>query len=317
MIEWYDAHLVLIQSTFVNLLLVLSIQVPLRMGVFSFAGVGSYGLGAYVSAILTIRYEIPAYVAIGVGILLAASIGYLLALVVSRLKGLYLAMATIAFVLILSVIATNGGELTGGAQGLYGAISDLNTLEVIMVSVVVIVLLALSERGATKRRIDAVREDPELAMSVGIPVVRLQRLSFVISGALGACAGGMNALLRTTVSPQALSFHLVVLALTMIIVGGLRSWIGALIGAVVFTWLPSMLQLAGEWQSVVYGLIVVLAAIFVPTGLLGLVQDTYRKLRRRSSRVVARDSVSGTDDTDTERALFASLGGDNRTGGSR
>jgi len=120
MIGWYEANLVLIEATFLNFLLALSIQVPLRLGVFSFAGVGSYGLGAYTAAILTLRYDVPAFVAIGAAVLLAAVVGYLFSLLVARLNGLYLAMATIAFVLIIAVLATNGGELTGGANGLPG-----------------------------------------------------------------------------------------------------------------------------------------------------------------------------------------------------
>ncbi|NKQ55799.1 branched-chain amino acid ABC transporter permease [Amycolatopsis sp. K13G38] len=282
MTDWFDANIVLIQSTFVSLLLALSIQVPLRAGVFSFAGIGSYGVGAYTAAIVTIRLEWPAFAAIAAGAVLAAGIGYVLALVLSRLGGLYLGMATIAFSLIFSVFVINGGDLTGGAQGLFGAISDLTTGGVVGVAVVVVVLLALSERGRIGRRIAAVREDPELAMSTGVPVLAIRQLSFVISGALGACAGAMNTLLRSTVSPDEIGFQLVVLALTMIIVGGSRSWLGAFLGAVIFTWLPSVLEFVGDWQTVVYGALVALAAIFVPGGLLGVLQQGYRRRRRRA-----------------------------------
>ncbi len=312
MIGWYEANLVLIEATFLNFLLALSIQVPLRLGVFSFAGVGSYGLGAYTAAILTLRYDVPAFVAIGAAVLLAAVVGYLFSLLVARLNGLYLAMATIAFVLIIAVLATNGGELTGGANGLYGALSDLTTGGVVAVCVVVAVLLALTERGPLRRRIEAVREDPELSLSMGIGVVPMRQMAFAVSGALGACAGAMNALLRTTVSPEEINFHLIVLALTMVIIGGSRSWIGAFIGSVIFTWLPSMLASAGRWQDVVYGVIIILAAIFMPTGLLGLVQTLYQKLRGRRSAAVTAEAPA--DDTAEERALLQALGGESRGG---
>jgi branched-chain amino acid transport system permease protein len=315
---WYDAHLILIQSTFVSLLLALSIQFPLRMGVFSFAGIGSYGIGAYTAAIMTISYAWPAFAAIGAGIVVAVAAGYLLALLVSRLDGLYLGMATIAFTLILTVVAVNGGSLTGGAQGLYGAISTLQTGQVILVCAVAVVLLALSERGRTGRRIDAVREDPELAVSVGIRVIRMRRMAFVVSGALGACAGGMNALLRTTVSPDDVGFSLVVLALTMIIVGGSRSWAGALIGSVIFTWLPQVLQAVGDWQTVVYGVIVALTAIYVPSGLLGVAQNGYRRMQRRSAPVAgATEKATGSEETGGERAMLEPLSEDVTTGGTR
>lgn len=300
MTAWFVSHLVLVQSTFISLLLALSIQVPLRAGVFSFAGIGSYAIGAYAAAIMTIRLQVAPVLAIGVGIVIAAVAGYLLALLVARLSGLYLGMATIAFALFLGVVATNGGELTGGATGLYGAISTLTTGHVVAITVVVVLLLAVSERGAFGRRIDAVREDPQLAVSLGIDVGRVRRRVFVVSGALGACAGGMNALLRTTVSPETIGFHLVVTALTMIIVGGALSWAGAAVGAVIFTWLPSVLQFVGDWQPVVYGVLVALAAVYMPTGLLGVAQSAWRRGRRRPVAEPVRRAVD-----DPERELAA------------
>ncbi|SFP49844.1 branched-chain amino acid transport system permease protein [Geodermatophilus dictyosporus] len=308
--SWYFSHLVLIQSTFISFLLALSIQVPLRAGVFSFAGVGSYAIGAYAAAILTIRAQVAPVLAIGAGILVAAVAGWLLALLVARLSGLYLGMATISFALFLGVLATNGGELTGGATGLYGAISTLTTTHVVVVSVLVALLLAASERGAYGRRVDAVREDPHLAVSLGIDVTRVRRRVFVVSGALGACAGGMNSLLRTTVSPETVGFHLVVTALTMIIVGGALSWAGAAIGAVVFTWLPSVLQFVGEWQLVVYGVVVAAAAVWVPGGLLGLVQDRWHRWQVRRRRIPAEGATAPVADVpaDAEQQL-AALGG--------
>lgn len=314
--QWFLSHEILIQGTLISLLLALSIQVPLRAGVFSFAGVGSYAIGAYTAAILTIRAQVAPVLAIGAGVLLAAAVGYLLALLVARLSGLYLGMATIAFALFLGVLATNGGDLTGGATGLFGALSTLTTTHVVVVTVLVVLALAASERGAFGRRVDAVREDPQLAVSLGVDVIRVRRRVFVISGALGAAAGGMNALLRTTVSPETVGFHLVVTALTMIIVGGALSWAGAAIGAVIFTWLPTVLQFVGEWQLLVYGLVVAFAAVYVPNGLLGLLQEGRRRLRRRSRRIPAGGAAAPTEAValeDPEQEL-AALGGSTAEG---
>ncbi len=302
MSSWYLAHQILIQSMFISLLLALSIQVPLRAGVFSFAGVGSYAIGAYTAAIITIRYQVPGIVAIAAGVVLAAVVGYLLALLVARLGGLYLGMATISFALFLGVLATNGGDLTGGATGLYGAISTVTTEHLIVVTVVVVLLLAANERGVFGRRVDAMREDPQLAVSLGIDVVRARRTVFVVSGALGALAGGMNSLLRTTVSPETVGFHLVVTALTMIIVGGALSWAGAAIGAVIFTWLATVLAFVGEWQLLVYGVLVAIAAVYVPTGLLGLLQLGWRRTRSRGRPPAQAAGAFGTPAED-DRSL--------------
>ncbi len=308
MTGWYYANLVLIQSTFVGLILALSIQVPLRLGVFSFAGVGCYAIGGYAAAIITIHRHWPALLTVVAASLLAAVAALLLALLVHRLGGLYLGMATIAFDLILSVVVTNGGDLTGGPTGLFGAIAEVTMAQIVLGVVVIVVVLAISERGPLGRRVEAVRHDPELAASMGIRVRRYRVASFVVSGLLGGAAGAINTLLRTTIGPTDIGFGLVVLALTMIIVGGARSWLGALIGAVIFTWLPSVLAVVGQWQFIIYGVIVALAAIWVPGGLLGLATDGYRGLQqRRRARLAPAAVVTGDDADDEDLTELAEL----------
>lgn len=285
MTEFYDGNLVLIQATLTGLVLALSVQVPLRMGVFSFAGAGSYAIGAYFAGILVIREDVPALVAIGGAMVVTAVIGLALGLLISKLNGLYLAMATVAFCLIITVIANNGGTLTGGATGIYGVITDFTMPTMFLLTGVALLLVALSERGRTGRRVDAVRDDPELAASMGIKVRRYRLAAFVVSGALGGLAGSMNVLVRSTVGPLDIGFGLIVLALTMIIVGGSRSWKGAVIGAIIFTWLPDLLLAIGEWQELVYGIMVAAAAIFIPRGIYGVWVDGKKYvLRKRRER---------------------------------
>ncbi len=306
MTDFFDANVVLVQATFIGLMLALSVQVPLRMGVFSFAGAGSYGIGAYAAGIITIAYSPPGIVAVLAAAVITAVIGFLLGLVIARLSGLYLAMATVAFDLIISVVAVNGGDLTGGPTGLFGVLSDFDTTQMIVVTLVVLAVVALSERGRTKRRVDAVRDDPELAASVGISVRRYRLVGFVVSGALGGAAGAMNMLVRSTVSPQDIGFSLIVLALTMIIVGGARSWKGAVIGAVIFTWLPELLDAVGEWQALIYGVIVALAAIFLPRGIHGLIVDAQRSYQRRRRTRGTPDgvvAVAGDDEPESSAVL--------------
>lgn len=281
MIEFFDSNLVLIQATLSGLILALAIQVPLRMGVFSFAGAGSYGIGAYTAAILVLEQDAPWYVAIGVAVLLSAVIGLLLGLLISKLAGLYLAMATVAFDLIIGVVAINGGEMTGASTGLYGVITDFNTTHMFILAGIALGLVAFSELGRPGRRVDAVRDDPELAASMGVNVRRYRLMAFVISGALGGLAGSMNLLVRSAIGPLDIGFGLIVLALTMIVVGGSRSWKGAVIGAVIFTWLPDLLAVIGEWQELVYGIIVALAAIFLPRGIYGMYVDGKKWVARR------------------------------------
>jgi branched-chain amino acid transport system permease protein len=294
MTGFFESNEVLVQATLIGLVLALSVQVPLRMGVFSFAGAGSYGIGAYGCALLVIHQEMSAPVAIAITMLATSAIGLVLGLLIYRLNGLYLAMATVAFDLIIGVIALNGGERTGSSTGLYGVITDFGTSSMFIVTAVVLLLVIVSELGRTGRRVQAVRDDPDLAGSAGINVRRYRITAFVISGALGGLAGAMNVLIRTTIGPLDIGFGLIVLALTMIIVGGAMSWKGAVIGAIIFTWLPDLLIIIGEWQELVYGILVALAAIFLPRGIHGLGVDALRWSQRR--RRVADTSADAPPD---------------------
>lgn len=306
---WYSENLVLVQSTLVSILFALSIQIPLRLGVFSFAGVGSYGIGSYATAILVTHDHEPFVLAVAVGVLISAVTGYALALLLQRLSGLYLGMATIAFDLIISVLATNGGSLTGGSGGIFDVTANVTTVDILVTTVVVLAIVALTERGRLGRKLEAVREDPELSAALGINVRRVRRLAFVASGALGALAGGINIALTTTIAPDDINFALVVLALTMIVVGGTRSWLGAVIGAVVFTWLPSVLAFVGDWKGVIYGAVVAVVAVWVPGGAVGVVTDLYRRTqaRRRSSRSGPMLVPEGPDRTELAVAQLRAL----------
>lgn len=284
MSDWYYMNSVLIQTTLTTLLLALSIQVPLRFGVFSFAGVGAFGVGGYGAAMAMVHLEWSTWPSVAVGALAAAAVVFVLGLVVRRLTGLYMGMATIAFTLIVSVVAVNGGDATGGAGGLYGALGEITMLQIVLVVAAVVAVLVWTEARGLGRRIDTVREDPELANSLGIDVNGYRLMSFALSGLIGGLAGALTTLLRSTITPAEVNFHLVIVALTAIVVGGARSWVGALIGAVIFVWLPTWLVFVQEWEKVAYGFIVAAAAIYLPNGVLGVVKDAWHRYRTREER---------------------------------
>jgi branched-chain amino acid transport system permease protein len=312
MIAWYTTNAVVLQATMTTLLLALSIQLPLRMGVFSFAGVGCFGIGGYTAAILYSKFDVDTWTAVALGTLLAGILCYLLGLIIHKLSGLYLGMATVAFTLIVAVVATNGGRLTGGASGIFGALGGITNLQVFLLLALVIVGLAIFERGRFGRKIDSVREDPELASALGINVTRYRKLVFLASGLIGGLAGAVTTLLRSTITPAEINFHMVVMALTVIIIGGSSSWLGALIGAIVITWLPTVLSFVADWESIIYGFLVALAAIFLPRGVLGLAKDLihrWRSRRRTVSPTSSEAMVTPDDDPEPERSLASTQGG--------
>ncbi|UOY01773.1 branched-chain amino acid ABC transporter permease [Blastococcus sp. PRF04-17] len=309
MSSWYFGNLVLIQATMTGLLMALSVQVPLRMGVFSFAGVGSYGLGAYTAALLTIHLQLGSLQAILLAVVATSVIGLLLGLLIARLAGLYLAMATVAFDLIITVIAINGGTFTGSSTGLYGVLSDFTMPMMFTLTLIALGLVVLSEHGKVGRRVHAVRDDQQLAASVGINVRRYRLTAFVVSGALGGLAGAMNVMVRTTIGPLDIGFHLIVLALTMIIVGGAMSWKGAVIGAVIFTWMPTWLAFVGTWQHLIYGFIVAIAAVLLPRGIHGVFVDLTRAIQRRRRKPATPPPAESEPEPDLEPLMTGPTSG--------
>jgi branched-chain amino acid transport system permease protein len=235
-----------------------------------------------------VKHGWPTVPAIAVGIVVCSIIGLALAYLLVRLRDLYLGMATIAFDLMVGVVALNWDKVTGGAAGLYSIPVRVSGLSMTIVVVVVIGLLVLMQRGTIGRTFEAIRDDTQLAVTVGIDRRRYQRLAFVFSAALGALAGSMHSLAFYAISPTDASFSLIITALAMVTVGGSGSWVGALVGAVLLGYLPIKLTSIGDWWPVIYGTAMALVATYLPVGFYGLAQIGVRRartaLQERSSR---------------------------------
>ncbi|HEX3588494.1 MAG TPA: branched-chain amino acid ABC transporter permease [Pseudonocardiaceae bacterium] len=283
MTAWYFQHLTLIQGMLISIPLTLSVQISLRSGVFSFAGIGFYGIGAYGTGILTIRGwpTVPAMLLLIAG---SGALAYLISAPLIRLRGLYLGMVTFAFDLILTVVATNGGTLTGGALGLPSVPLGVTTGGLLLAAVIVVVLVSQLERRAVGRSLAGIRVSDELAISVGIDVRRRKRIVFAVSAALGALAGSLFVSAFSTVSPQTAGFSLIITTLSTAVIGGTSSWVGAVIGTVIITWLPTVVSGIGKYQQLVYGAVLVVVVMFAPEGVLGLLRDGWHALRDAVSR---------------------------------
>jgi len=278
---WYDAHVTVIQQSFIFMLLALSIQVVLRAGVSSFASVAFYGIGGYVAANLA-NGGLPFAATLAVATVGSGVLGYLLFRPLNRLRGLYLGMVTFAIIQIVVVLATNGGDFTGGAIGLYGVPLQTTTGGLALIALVAILAMSQLERSSLGRAFAAMRVDDNLAQAMGLEVRRLRTFVFALSAALGAASGALNVLTFTVLAPGSFGFDLLVTALTMAVVGGVTSWRGAVIGAIVVTWFPTIFTfLDGTAREIIYGLVVVLIMTYQPDGILGLLRSARRRLQER------------------------------------
>jgi branched-chain amino acid transport system permease protein len=242
----------------------------LRSGVFSFASAGFYVVGAYALANMS-KAGWPLLPALIVIVIIGAAGGYLLSIPFVRLRGLYLAMVTFAWAEILVVVADNGGSLTGGPVGMFGVTLGVSTPELFVIVAVAALLISQVERRGLGRALRVISIDEQLARTMGIEINRQRAFIFALSSALGALAGALNTVRTSSVAPTGFGYGLIVLGLTMAVFGGVGSWTGAIIGAVVVTWFPEVFGFVGNYRSVVYGILLILVVVFEPSGVLGLI----------------------------------------------
>jgi branched-chain amino acid transport system permease protein len=275
----------LFQTILVYALLAASVQIVMRAGVFSLASIGFWAVGGYLCANLVKVYEVNYLAAIAVTLVVCGVLGWLLALPLRRLRRLYLGMATVAFDLVVVVLATSaGGDFTGGAGGLYAIPKQAGLLHGLIACVVVGYLVYRVESGKWGRSFEALRLDEQVALGVGVPVVRLRDLTFVLSSVVGALSGALYVLTFGIISPEQFGFELITLTLTMVVLGGSNSWIGAYLGAAVLSVLPLVLGPFALWREVAYGALLVVTMVWAPDGVVGVLSRLLTARRRSGGR---------------------------------
>ena len=224
----------------------------------------------------------PAIVSLPAAGLITAALGTLLVFPAFRLRGHYIAIATLAIGEIVSLVILNWESLTGGAMGLTGIPplsflgQDLDSNRAIYwtcLSVVVIVALLQTRLLSSHlgRTLRAVREDEIAAQSYGVSLDRYKALAFAFGGFAAGVAGAITAHLYSYMNNQTFDAQLSLLALTMVILGGMGNVLGAIVGAVVLVGLPELFRVAAEYRILIYGVVLLLLVRFRPQGLLGTV----------------------------------------------
>ncbi len=266
--SWYAAYSNVVDTAGINALLAVSLFVLLHCGQLSLGSAAYMGVGAYTSAVLTdtLAWPFPAVLAAGIGA--AACCALALGLPVLRLRGVYLAIATLAFVGILQVVALNW-PLTGEAEGL-SVPRETDTWQIYAALTVVCALLWRLERSALGRSFGAIREDEPAAQAMGVAASQVKLTAFVLSGAIAGLAGGLDAHLHFFISPANYGVGTAIDILTYTVVGGTGSVAGSLAGAALMTALPEALRFLHDVRPIFNGLVLLLVIVLLPHGLLGL-----------------------------------------------
>lgn len=285
MIDFFSAYQSLFNHILVYVVLAMSQYVVLRAGVFSLGSAAFCALGSYACALLVVKLGWHPLAAMAAGTCLGAIASGLLALPLSRLRGVFQAVATLALVEIVLSATTNWVSLTGGAQGVNDIPHYATTPLLIAVVAACTLLLVAMGRFSIGRAMDIIREDETVAVSLGISVPRHQRIAFVLSGALAGLSGGLYALSSYAIVPTDFGFGLLVMVLAMVVLGGRTTVWGPFVGAVILTSLPEIFRVFSEYRHVMQGILLMIVIIYLPRGvadtLIGAARD--RRLRRKAA----------------------------------
>jgi branched-chain amino acid transport system permease protein len=252
-------------------------------GQIAFSHYAFYGIGAYAITILSTRYGLPLPLAALATVAISAAIALAVAIPANRLEGFYIALATIAFAQLFVVICVQGGDFTGGPDGLFGfaapavmGIRLAGAAYMLVVSLLFLATLALLvtlDRSWFGRACRAMRDDPEAAAAMGINVARTRIVVFTLTSTLAAVAGMAYAFADNFVNPYVFGLDAMFVLLFMVLIGGAGSHAGAVLGAAFLFLLPEQLgDIVGRYYLLAYGVVMVLVMMFLPRGLISLLR---------------------------------------------
>jgi branched-chain amino acid transport system permease protein len=259
-------------------------------GVWNFGQLAIYALGGYGAGILMVHTGMPAAIDVVVGGLIGAVISMLMAIPTLRLFGIYTSLLTFAFAQIVQYVILNDGTgLTGGsfgfpiARGLYSYLSPIasmhayywTVLAVIVLSLLAVSLVTRSRLGIALR---AIRDAPALAAARGVSPLRYRVIAFGLSGFLAGIAGALYLSFEQSISPSVMGLSAMSIDVTMLVIGGLGTIFGPVVGTTVVTIVETLLVSHPGVELTVVGAFLLVVVVFVPGGLVGLAGQLRRRI---------------------------------------
>ncbi len=252
-------------------------------GLFNVGFIAFYGIGAYTAAILSTRFGVPILLCIFLAGVVSALFSLILALPTMRLRGMYFAVASLAFGEIMYQIFVNARSVTGGTQGISSIPSPewfgirfrqpQNFYYILLVfTVIIIILIRNLINSRAGRAMLAIRENDIAAEAMGIDVPKYKTLAFAAATFFAGVAGSLYAFYSHFVSPESFVNSESSAVLAMMVVGGIGSISGSFIGGLALSILPEFMRFLGNLRLVIYGLAVVVIIIFAPKGIGGAIE---------------------------------------------
>jgi branched-chain amino acid transport system permease protein len=286
-------------------------------GVFSSAQAALYGVGGYSGALIAMHFSTSVFVVIPVAVVCSALGSVLLALPASRLTGEYFVVASMAFAVVAFTVFQDWTDVTGGSVGLIGVprvdlfglvlTGELSylVLSLVCLALVLLVIFVVVRRLPLGRALAALRDDPVAAQALGVPPFRSRLIAVAISSALSGIGGAVYAGYIGFINADSFSVDASILFFAMVILGGAGTIWGPVVGAVIVTVLPAVLDtlslpptLEGPLEQLLYGVIIVVLMIVKPSGITSAFVDLGRLItgRRRRTDELPAAFAESTDD---------------------
>jgi len=272
-VTFWNSHTLLIAQIGINSIIASSMFIVLYSGQLSLAAPGFMAIGAYTSVLMDMYWHTPLALNIAAGMALAGAVGVLVGLPVLRLRGVFLAIATIGFIEALRLGVILNLPITGEGLGLKNIDADpLGGIYAVLVSLAMVLFVVWRlTKGRLGAAWSAIRQDELAALSQGINVARYKMIAFVLSAFLAGFGGALEAHLQTFVDPgdQQYGVTRAVQILSFAVLGGSGHFIGPVVGALVVTTLPWIFVQAQAYINIVTGIFLIAVIIFRPQGIVG------------------------------------------------
>jgi branched-chain amino acid transport system permease protein len=263
------------------LAIILSVGLNLLIGFagqFAFASAAIYGIAAYATGLLQVRLAWSYWIAAPAGALLAMAIGTLLAYPALRVSGIYLALVTLAFAQVTHWSMVHWVGLTFGAMGFrapkpsFGLLSPEDGIYFLtwLAAVGLVALAWRIARSPLGRALVAMRDSETAAEALGIDLLRYKAIAFALAAAYAGVAGSLYCAVLGFVAPESFTLFEMIRQTAMVIVGGLGSVVGAVIGAVLLVYLTELLRAVKEAQEILLGALLLVSVVFRPEGVVAL-----------------------------------------------
>ncbi|WP_158046033.1 branched-chain amino acid ABC transporter permease [Skermanella pratensis] len=269
---WLDDFLftyeTLIHALGVHGLLALSMYCVMAVGQLSLGQAAFMGIGAYTGALLTLKLGLPFWLVLPLSALAPALVALVIGGPTLRLSGVYLAISTIALGEVLRVLYINAEGLTGGALGLSGIPRKADLWLIYLLLLLGVVGFWMVGRSKIGRAMEAMREDEAVAGVMGVNLPRYKLGALIVSSMLAGLAGCLTAHSNSFIGPNEFGFEMAVTILSFALLGGIGTPVAPVIGAMILTALPEVLRPLQDFRLVINGLIIVVAVLFLPRGVI-------------------------------------------------